>query len=439
MRARSTKLSGREAHSPLPTNPHHPSPISYSPSPRTHYCLLPIPHCPPIPTIHVILLTSDRIYCRTAPMQRSTTGEPAPCNPRRPLSPAGLAFALFAAYVIIRIPRVVELLLMAVLFATVIERPVAWLERRRFPRGLAVITIELALVAVIVVPAAFIAPAAIRQIDRFRQDEPDRLRAVSAEWTVNGNALERGPGHRLLDRVATELDSPGTVEPRTLLEGAVRVVAGFVGAVAMLAIAYYYATERALLRSVVLRWVEPGSRPRVTHVWDEVERSVGGWLLGRLILGVIVGIVSSIFFALIHLPYWPLLGLLAGLTEPVPIIGPWVGGAPAIFLAFTISVPTALLVAVFVLIRQGVVDSVLVPRITTETVGLSPLIVFLAVLAGTALAGPAGALLAIPVAAAIQVIAADLLAGRRTTSADLWSVGWAWLRRPSGPHSPPGA
>jgi predicted PurR-regulated permease PerM len=151
---------------------------------------------------------------------------------------------------------------------------------------------------------------------------------------------------------------------------------------------------------------------------------------------VIVGIGSTLVFGLLGLPHWPLLGLLAGLTEPVPILGPWIGGIPAVFLALRVSWWLPLVVVGFILIRQSLVDTILVPQITKETLGLSPLIVFLSVVTGTALLGWLGALLAIPIAAVIQVIVTDYFATRRATDTSMAS-SWRWLR-PAGP-SPPGS
>jgi predicted PurR-regulated permease PerM len=85
------------------------------------------------------------------------------------------------------------------------------------------------------------------------------------------------------------------------------------------------------------------------------------------------------------------------------------------------------MVAGFILLRQLVVDAALVPRVTKETIGLSPLTVFAAVLAGTHLFGPLGALLAIPMAAAVQIIIADALTGRVQTGL-LLPPGWRWLQ-----------
>jgi predicted PurR-regulated permease PerM len=308
-----------------------------------------------------------------------------------------------------------------------IEGPIRRMERWRVPRRAAVIVFDLVVVGSIVGAVALAAPATAREIHQLRQEEPVRLRALSVDWAKSNNSLLRGPGRHALVRIIPIIEEPD-VPPSAALVAAKRIVAGVIGLLACLVLAYYYLTEKAMLKALVLDSVNRSAEPRVRRLWDEVERSVGGWLRGRLLLGLIVGIVTTPVFGLMHLPYWPLLGLIAGLAEPIPILGPWIGGAPAALLALTQSAPLAIVVVLFVLLRQGIVDAVLVPRVMERTIGLSPLAVFVAVIAGTKLAGPIGALLAIPIAAAIQVIIADILAVRRAEGHVLPRAGWRWLR-----------
>jgi predicted PurR-regulated permease PerM len=347
--------------------------------------------------------------------------------PGGPLTPGRLLLTLVAVYFVINVPLVIEVLLLALLYATLIEGPILRMERWRIPRGAAVIVFDLVVVGSIVAAVALAAPAMAREIHQLRQEEPARLRELSANWAQSNNSLLRGPGRHALERVIPIIEEPD-VPPEAALVAAKRVVGGIVGLLAFLVLAYYYLTEKAMLRAMVLEAVSRPSEARVRRLWDEVERSVGGWLRGRLLLGLIVGIITMPVFGLMHLPYWPLLGLIAGLAEPIPILGPWIGGAPAALLALTKSAPLAIVVVLFVLLRQGIVDAVLVPRVMKRTIGLSPLAVFVAVITGTRLAGPIGALLAIPIAAAIQVIIADVLAVRRAEGHMIPRSGWRWLR-----------
>ena len=134
--------------------------------------------------------------------------------------------------------------------------------------------------------------------------------------------------------------------------------------------------------------------------------------------------------------FWPLLGLWAGITEIIPILGPWLGGVPAVIIALTQGWEKALLVIGFVVLLQLTENAVLVPRVMRGAVGLTPLTVFIAILAGTEFAGIPGALLAIPIAAVIQVMLSHYTEARREAKlAGLSALpGWRWMR---GSVSPP--
>jgi predicted PurR-regulated permease PerM len=348
-------------------------------------------------------------------------------TPSRLLTPVGLFVALAVAYFLFEIRFVVVLVLVALLYATIIERPVRALERRRIPRRAAVLLLELALVAAVIIPALLIAPAAGRELNHFRKDEPASLRQTEASWATSSNAILRGPGRRGLHRIIAAIETPSSSSTRTT-KTAVRGLRILLGGLACLIMAYYYLAEKDLLRELALDAVPRTQRDRCNRLWDDVERVIGGWLRSRLLLGPIAGAVSLVAFALLRLPYWPLLGLLTVLTEPIPIIGPWIGGVPAVFMALTISWQRALVVVAFILLRQFTIDTTVVPRLTQRELGMSPLTVFVAVLAGTELFGPIGALLAIPLAATVQVIVADVLAQRRAAGQDPFAATWRWLR-----------
>ena len=277
----------------------------------------------------------------------------------RPLSPLGLFLTLVLFYVLFRARLVVEIGLLAFLYATVIERPVRRLVRHGVPRAASIILVDLAIVAGLVVPVLVIAPAASREIDAFRRDEPARLRELDQQWATSGNPLLRGPGRNIVERAIVELEAPpSAAPPKAVLSALGTTALWIIAGLACLVMAYFYMLEKELLRMMLLENVPPRNRLRVAGLWDAVEESIGGWLRSRLILGVIVGIISMIVFGLMRLPYWPLLGLLAGLTEPIPIIGPWIGGIPAVFLALTVSPLLAVAVVGFILARQMVVDTV---------------------------------------------------------------------------------
>jgi predicted PurR-regulated permease PerM len=125
------------------------------------------------------------------------------------------------------------------------------------------------------------------------------------------------------------------------------------------------------------------------------------------------------------LKYALVLALIAGLLEVVPIVGPYLGAVPAVLVALTQDVRLALVVSVYIVVIQLVEGYVLVPRVMAKTVGVSPLTVVLGLLVGATLGGLSGALVAVPVAAALQVILQHLLAPDEEPAAEVQDSGRA--------------
>jgi predicted PurR-regulated permease PerM len=197
-------------------------------------------------------------------------------------------------------------------------------------------------------------------------------------------------------------------------------------------IAFYWMTEKAIIKRIVLGLLPFSRRDRAHALWDQIEYRLGGWTRGQLVLCLTIGALSTVGYFLLGLQFWLALGILAGITEIIPFIGPFLGGGTAVAIAFTESWQKALAVAVFAIVLQQLEGAFLVPRIMRNAVGLTPLTVILAVLVGGSLGGPLGAVLAIPVGAAVQVLVQDLLRSRAeaTDSALRDSDDWSPIARP---------
>ncbi len=366
-----------------------------------------------------------------------------PTSERRPgLTPVSLLLVLAVGYVLIQIQFVLVLVLLSLVFATAIQTPVDALERRHVPRPLAILLMYIALIAGITVLFLALSPAVREQAAMFRTEAPESLAELRAAWQGSGNGLLSGVGQQLLGRGIAFIENPAVGASLPVPGGAAvglltGLGGGLIGLVTVLIISYYYLMEKAWLRRVVLRTASPETRIRVSKTWDEVEQKVGDWLRGQLTLVLIIGVTATIGYAAMGISFWPLLGLWAGITEIIPILGPWLGGIPAVIIALTQGWEKALLVVGFILILQMTENAILVPRVMRGAVGLTPLTVFLAILAGTEFAGVVGALLAIPVAAAIQVLLSQYTEARREAKLAGVSAlpGWRWMR---GSVAPPG-
>ena len=220
---------------------------------------------------------------------------------------------------------------------------------------------------------------------------------------------------RSLDRLAIAYDefraSP-SVERSTALNVVTSVFGVIFTTISVMIVAFYWMTEKAIIKRVVLGFIPLNKRDRAHTIWDEIEEKLGRWTRGQIVLCTSIGLLSAIGYRLIGVEFWLALGIFAGVTEIIPFIGPILGGAAAAAVALTDSWQKALVVIIFAFLLQQLEGAVLVPRVMRNAVGMTPLTVILAVLVGGLVFGGVGAIVAIPVAAAVQVLVQNLLRQR---------------------------
>lgn len=344
---------------------------------------------------------------------RGPTGE---AGSRPSLTPASLLIVLLIFYLVVQIQTIVFLVLFAILFATVIERPVLKLEARGMPRAAGILTVYSVILLALVLLGFIFVPLITAEARTFSQEAPNLIQDLADKWRTSDNRFLARTGYRFLTQLKFRLDNPPPPTGGTAVGLITGIGAAIFGLVATFVIGFYYLMEKHLVKRLLLQNLRPATRDRVNTVWNDVEAKVGDWLRGQLTLCVIIGVASGFGYGLLGLRFWLLLALFAGITELVPVIGPWIGGIPAFAVAMLDSWQKAIIVAVFIVLLQFTENSILVPRVMRGAIGMSPLTVFLAVLAGGQFMGPLGALLAIPFAAAIQVIIGDALRVRRERS-----------------------
>lgn len=337
-------------------------------------------------------------------------------HPRRGLTPASFLLTLFAAYFLYKVQIVVITLIVGILLATAITGPIELLTRRfHLPRGLAILLVYLGIIAGLGLFFYLLIPPVVSEGTRFAREVPTLLEDWRGQLLTSNNALIRNAALRAFGAIDQASGGDGALPLPTDL--AVGVVSGIGGGLVTLftvfLIAFYWITEKTLVKRAVSGLFAPGQRARVLHLWHEVELKLGAWIRGQLLLMATIGVLATIAYGIMGLPFWLVLGVIAGLTEAIPNVGPVLGAIPAVLIALSVDWKLALGVVVFVTILQLLENAVLVPRIMKGAVGLSPLTVILAILAGSEFRGVAGALLAVPIAGAIAVILNDMLREKR--------------------------
>ncbi len=170
-------------------------------------------------------------------------------------------------------------------------------------------------------------------------------------------------------------------------------------------VAFYLLIDLPKLRERAQALLPDRLRGEVTHVSNAVGNAVGGFIRGQLLVALIVGVMTSIGFYLIGLPFWLLIGMIAGFLNIIPFVGPWVGGTLGVLVGLTESnLSTAVLAALVAIVVQQIDNHFITPNVLGVTVRLHPATIIFALLIGGTLGGLWGVLLAVPTVAVIKII-----------------------------------
>ncbi len=369
-----------------------------------------------------------------------------PMTPTRVMINTAAVLAVIGlAWLLIQVRSIVLLLILGILLAAAIDPLVTQLRHRGFTRGQGILAIYAGILTLLGLGLYLVAPPLIAQGTDLINDIPTILSDLRVEALESQNQFVRTAGVRTFDnaiRTYARLQQSPPVAPDTAFGFLTSVVGVLFTTITVMIVAFYWMTEKAIIKRVVLGLFPLSNRDRAHALWDEIEAKLGGWTRGQLTLMVVIGILSGIAYSplALDLRFWLPIAIWAGITELIPFIGPVLGGAVAVLVALADSWEKAVMVVVFVVLLQQLEGAVLVPRVMRNAVGMTPLTVILAVLIGNVLNGPLGAVLAIPVGAAVQVIVQDLLGGRRddADTGETGAVVAASLRR-TRPPTPSGA
>lgn len=172
--------------------------------------------------------------------------------------------------------------------------------------------------------------------------------------------------------------------------------------------ALFVAIDPRRYRQGLVRLVPPQGRHRANEVIDHIVSGLKSWLVGRLLSMVLLAVVVSVGLQLMGIPLALALGVLTGLLEFIPVVGPVLSSVPAILMGFTVSPLRALYVAIFYLVVQQLEGNVITPIVQLQTASLPPVLTLTAVLAMGVLFGPLGVLVATPIAVVLLILVQEL-------------------------------
>ena len=325
----------------------------------------------------------------------------------------GVIFALWLAG---RISEVLIVLAVALLMSTALRPTVNRISRARLPglnrnvpRPMAILLIYAALLLVLLGTLLLVVPRVAREVSNLAAQAPEYASRVDSTLDdLRGTYPWIPELEDVESQVVPQLAGSVSQLPRVLVF-AVNVVSGVFSGVLVLVLTFLLLMEGDKLFKHILFLLPKSQRGTAQKLGGTAGNKVESWLRGVLLLSAFIGVFTSIGMWLIGMPYPLLLGLIAGLCEPIPMIGATLGAIPAVTVALFQSPAQLALVVVFVFVLQQLENNLLVPAVMGSQLELSPLLTILSVLIGASLLGIIGALLAIPVAAILQVVWLDVI------------------------------
>jgi predicted PurR-regulated permease PerM len=328
----------------------------------------------------------------------------------------GVAIAVFAVLNVVVIARQVISWFLIALFLTLALNPaVEWFQRRGMrSRGLAAACTYIAALAFFTGLGALFIPTLVDQVNEFVRALPGYVEDLTKGRGRLGFLETK---YHIVEKVREAVREGGAAKVLGL-SGAALAITKSVITIVVATITIAFMTFFMLLEGPV--WMErlysllpEGSQPRWRAVGRDIYRTVGGYVTGNLLISIIAGTLTTLVLLIMGVPYAVALGLLVAVLDLIPLAGATIAAILVGTVAFLHTIPAGIVVVIFFVLYQQLENHVLQPFIYGRTVQLSPLAVLIAVLIGAALAGILGALAAIPVAGAIQVLIRDALRHRR--------------------------
>jgi predicted PurR-regulated permease PerM len=336
---------------------------------------------------------------------------PSAWTPRRVILGTLVVLLVVVSFLLVfRFRMVAVMVFSGIVISMAIAPSVEWLRQRGLQRSLSVILIYLVLFVLLIGSMFLLVPPIIEQlsatvpkIESYYQQLKSTLtnssllalRQIASELPAQLNLMPSAvaaPASDSLDAIGQVLNATGVV------------LSALFTLTAILLIGFYWTLEgESAIRALLLPF-SIDKREGAREILREIELRVGGYVRGQGIMALTIFVADFVIYLIIGLPAALAVALLAGLFEVVPVLGPTLGAIPAILVAFSYDPSKVVWVIAAGALVQLLENNLLAPRVMHKTVGINPIVTLLAIVAVGALFGFAGLLLAIPMAAIIQII-----------------------------------
>ena len=312
---------------------------------------------------------------------------------------AGLVLAYLLRNIILSV-------FIAFILAAAIDPLLQFLKRYRIPQGLSLAITYVTAIFILGLMAFIVFPPLIHQLNLFIQNLPDLTSKAVA--VVAGSDVNQVEIQRYIQRITDFLFGQAGQISSSVVQVGIGVLTGVASFITIVVVSFYIVAQKSKLYDGLIYLMPEKNYKQVRQILPKVERKLGLWLQGQLLLGLIIGVFTWIGLTLLQIEYALPLAIIAAVLELVPLIGPIIAAIPSIIIGLTISPFMAVAVAFMYLIIQQLESNLIVPKVMERAVGLNPLLIIIALLAGGSLMGIMGALIAVPVAVVIASVLEEL-------------------------------
>ncbi|MBU0731473.1 AI-2E family transporter [Patescibacteria group bacterium] len=330
-----------------------------------------------------------------------------------------IVFVLLLLIFLYNIITVVGIVFVAWVFASAMDPLIDRMQRWKIPRGISILLIYLLGAGILTAVGFLMVPPLVEQIKELSENFPayyDQVMAIipSAEGLDLQTTIQNSLG--------SITESLGSLSG-SVVSAAAGVLNLLIGAIAVLVIAFYMTIHENSIRKFLQIIAPIRYQPYLIQKMHTIQRKLGSWLWGQIILMLIIGTLAFIGLKILGVQYALLLAIIAGIGEFIPIVGPILSAVPAVFFAFADSPVKALLVIILYIVIQQLENHIIVPKVMHKAVGLNPLIIIFAMLVGAQVAGLVGVIVAIPASTIIGIFLKDFVAEKERKDLSLEEEG----------------
>lgn len=306
------------------------------------------------------------------------------------------------------IRSILAILLVSIILTTAISPFVDLIhKKKKLPRWVGILIIYIGIIGIFVLVIGLLMPALIKELQNFIDKVPYLYELVNSKFSAIADSgvqdTIKNAVLNFVNNLATRVEASNTI-----FQSFSSIISGFAFFFMTLVVTFYMSMEEDGSARLIKALVPKQYHTFSLNLLNKIQKTVGSWLKGQLSLCLIIGTLYYISFVILGVNYTLLLAVFAGVMEIIPYIGPVLGAAPAAIIGFTQSPIKGLFVILIIILIQQLENNLIVPKVMKKSVGLNPLIVIIVIMIGVKIAGIAGALLAVPFTAIIQVIAREM-------------------------------